>query len=57
MKINLFDSIYYAFQYLLNVLLQYIEPFNTVQCILYVPIALLENMNLILAHYVSIMLA
>ena len=34
MRIGLFDSIN-AFQQNLNVLLQHIEPFNTVQCILY----------------------
>ena len=32
MRIGQFDSIF-AFQFILNVLLEHIEPFNTVQCI------------------------
>ena len=44
----------YAFQCILNVLLECIEMLNTVQCILYVSIVLLENINLMLAHYASI---
>ena len=43
-----------AFKHTLNVLLGYIKPFNTVQCILYVPIVLLEGINMILAHYAGI---
>ena len=35
-------------------LLECIEPFNTVQCILDAPIVLLESIDLILAHYASI---
>ena len=54
MRIGLFDSIY-ACQSILNVLLERIEPFNTVQCILYVPIVLLESIELIVAHYAGIM--
>ena len=46
----MFDSIY-AFKCNLNVLLECIESFNTVQCILYVPITLLDSINLILAYY------
>ena len=45
-----------AFQQILNVLLERIEPFNTVQCILYAPIILLESIVLILANCASIML-
>ena len=41
-----------AFQQILNVLLECIEPFNTVQCILYAPIILLESIVLILANIV-----
>ena len=54
--IGLFNTIN-AFYQILNVLLECIEPFNIVQCILYVPIVLLESIELILAHYASIMLA
>ena len=43
-----------AFQCIMNVLLERIEPFNTVQCILYVLIVLLESIDLILAHYAGI---
>ena len=53
MRIGLFDYIN-AFQQILNVLLAHIEPFNTVQCILYLLIVLLEIIDLILAHYASI---
>ena len=49
------DSVH-AFQCILNVLLEHIESFNIVQCILYVKNALLESIDLSLAHYVSIML-
>ena len=52
MRIGLFYSIY-AFQCILNVLLKCIESFNTVECILYMPIFLLESIDLILAHYAS----
>ena len=45
-KIGLLDSIY-SFQCILNVLLECIEPFNTVQYILYAPIVLLESIDLI----------
>ena len=38
----------------MNVLLECIELLNAVQCILYVPIVLLESINLILAHYAGI---
>ena len=54
-RIGLFDSIC-AFQCILNVPLECIEPFNTVKCILYVPIVLLKNTDLIIAHYTNIML-
>ena len=47
MKIGLFDPIY-AFQYILNVLLERIELFTTVQCISYALIFLLESIDLIL---------
>ena len=33
---------------------EFIEPFNTVQCILHATIVLLESIDLILAHYASI---
>ena len=56
MRIGLFDAIY-AFQSILNFPLERIELFNTVQCILYTSIVLLESIDLILAHYASIMLA
>ena len=47
------------FQCIMNVLLECIELFNTVQWIygIYALIVLLESNDLILAHYVSIMLA
>ena len=44
MKISLFDFIS-AFQKILIVLLECIEPFNIVQCILYAPIVLLETID------------
>ena len=52
MRIGLFYSIY-AFQCILNVLLECIELFNTVECILYMRIFLLESIDLILAHHAS----
>ena len=51
--IGLFGSSY-AFQCILNVLLECIELFNTVQGILYALIFLFESINLILVHYVGI---
>ena len=54
-RIGLFDSIY-AFQSILNVLLERMEPFNTVQGILYVPIVLLESIDLIVVHYAGIII-
>ena len=53
MRIGLLDSIC-EFQCILNVLLEHIEPFNTVHCILYYSIVLLESINLIIAHYAGI---
>ena len=55
MRIGLFDSIN-AFQQILNVLLEHIEPLtvNTVQCILYAPIVLLESIYLNSARYAGI---
>ena len=55
MRIGLLDSIN-AFQQILNVLLEHIEPLtvNTVQCILYVPIVLLESIYLNSARYAGI---
>ena len=53
MRIGLFDSIY-AFHCILNVLLEHVERFNTVQHILYVSIVLLESIDLTLAHYAGI---
>ena len=44
----------YAFRCNLNVVLERIELFNTVQCILYAPIVLLKSIDLILAHYAGI---
>ena len=52
MRIGLFYSIY-AFHCILNVLLECIELFNTVECILYMRIFLLESIDLILAHHAS----
>ena len=46
-----------AFQYILNVVLEHIKLFNTVQYILHTLIVLLESINLILTHHASIMLA
>ena len=37
------SKIWYTFQCILNVLLERIEPFNTIQGILYVPIVVLES--------------
>ena len=51
----MFDSVN-AIQQIPSFLLKCIEPLNTVQCILYAPIVLLESINMILAHYASIML-
>ena len=39
---------------ILNVLLERIEPFNTVQCILYAQSVVLESIDLIVAHYAGI---
>ena len=44
----------YAFQCILNTLLESIKPFNTVQCNLRAPIVLLKSIDLILAHYAGI---
>ena len=38
----------------MNVLLEHIDPLNTVQCILYAPIVLLESIDLIVDHYAGI---
>ena len=46
----------YAFRCNLNVVLERIELFNTVQCILYAPIVLLKSIDLILAHYAGIII-
>ena len=51
--IHLFGCIH-AFQHILNVLLECIKLFNTVPCILYVLIVLLESIDTILAHYAGI---
>ena len=51
---NLID----VFQYILNALSEHIKPFNYIQCVLKdMPNLLLENFNLILALYASIMQA
>ena len=47
-------GVFDAFQCILNVLLECTESFNTVQCILYAPIVLLESIDMILAHYAGI---
>ena len=44
----------YAFQCILNTLLESIKTFNTVQCSLCGPIVLLESIDLILTHYAGI---
>ena len=44
----------YAFQYILNNLLESIKTFNTAQCNLCAPIVLLESINLILTYYAGI---
>ena len=46
MRTGLFDFLY-AFQYIVNVLLERIEPFNTLSNVyLYAPIVLLESIDL-----------
>ena len=54
--IGLFDSIC-AFQCILNFLLERIESLTLYNLLLYALIVLLENIDLILVHYASIMLA